>query len=70
MSVTDTPTEPRAHVHGAHTASGDREPLSAASSLPGKVFDTQSKFVQSLTVYEAHLFTPTKASDHPGDSSD
>lgn len=60
VSVTDTPVEPRAHVRGAHTASGDREPLSAASSLPGKGFDTQSKFVRSLTVYEARSFTPTK----------
>lgn len=60
MSVTDTPIEPRAHVRGAHTASGDREPLSAASSLPGKGFDAQSKFVRSLTVYEARSFTPTK----------
>lgn len=70
VSVTDTPIEPRAHVRGTYTASGDREPLSAASSLPGKGFDTQSKFVRSLTVYEARSFTPTKASVHPGDSGD
>lgn len=59
---------PRAR--GTHTASKDREPLSPASLLPGKGIDKQSKFVWSLTVYEARLFTPTKASIHPRDKSD
>lgn len=57
-------------MRAALTASEDREPLSTASSLSGKGFDKQSKFVWSLTVYEALVFTPTKASTHPSDKSD
>lgn len=58
------PQSSRARTRGTHTACEDRESLSTASSLPSKGFDKQSKFVWSLTVYEACLFTPTKTFIH------
>lgn len=59
------PQSSRARTRGTHTASEDRESLSTASSLPSQGVDKQSKFVWSLTVCEAHLFTPTKTFIHP-----
>ena len=70
VSVTNTPTESPCTLTWRTQSLWDREPLSTAFSLPSEGLGKQSKFVWSLTVYEAHLFTATMASIHPADKGD